>query len=634
MTGPAIVYQQELARSEALLSDLNRRFARLGLVRLVVFLGIIGLAAVAVANRGGAAVPLNGVLVVGFVSLIVWHERVAGRRERAARSVAYYQRGLARLEDRWLDGGDPGDRFRDDAHLYATDLEVFGPGSLFHYISVARSETGASKLASWLLQPADPATIIARHDAVRELAKDLSLRHDLAVAAAEARGALDSTALRTWLAGPPAGYPSWVQAATAALAVANVATTAAALAGWIPGFVVLGSYLVSLAVARVQSARTDPVLQSVERPARELRVLAALLSRVTDHQFTSGRLRHLAATWSGAGSAVAEIRRLERLVDLLDARRNQLFMPVAALTLFGTQLGVAIERWRTRVGTQAVGWLEAIGELEALSSFATLAFEHPTDAFPEIVADGALVEATGVAHPLLPSARAVRNDFDLGGARRLVMVSGSNMSGKSTFLKAIGTNVVLALAGAPTRATRFRVGPVTLGASLVLRESLLEGRSRFYAEVLRLKAIVTQAEAGVPVLFLLDEMLSGTNSHDRAIGARGILEGLVARGAIGIVTTHDLALTEIAKSMDGAALNCHLEDELIDGQLHFDYRLKPGVVQRSNALELMKSIGLTSALGPRPSAERRVPSAEGADEDVGKNASTGGVVGSEADAET
>ncbi len=596
MSGPAIIYQQELARSEGLLSGLNRRFARLGFARLAVFVGIIALAAVAVANRGGAAVPLNGALVAGFVGLIGWHERVARRRERAERSVAYYRRGLARLEDRWLEGGDPGDRFRDDAHLYATDLEVFGQGSLFHYISVARSETGASMLASWLLRPADAATIGARNDAVRELAQDLALRHDLAVAASEARGALDSTALRAWLAAPPAGFPSWVRPTAALLAVANVATTGAGLAGWIPGFVVLGSYLVSLAVVRFQSVRTSPVLHSVERPARELRVLAALLSRVADHPFASGRLRHLAGTWSGASSAVAEIRRLERLVDLLDARRNQLFMPVAALTLFGTQLAVAIERWRARVGTKAVGWLEAVGELEALSSFATLAFEHPADAFPEIVAEGAFVETTGVAHPLLPSDRAVRNDFNLGGSRRLVMVSGSNMSGKSTFLKAIGANVVLALAGAPTRSTRFRVGQVALGASLVLRESLLEGRSRFYAEVLRLKAIVTRAETGGPVLFLLDEMLSGTNSHDRAIGARGILEGLVARGAIGIVTTHDLALTEIAKSMEAAALNCHLEDELIDGQLHFDYRIKPGVVERSNALELMKSIGLTSAL--------------------------------------
>ena len=591
---PAGTYQEALARAEALLSSLNLQFSRIGFVRLVAFLGILGLAALAVANRGGVAVPINGGLALVFVGLIVWHERVAGRRERAARSAAYYERGLARLEDRWTDGGDPGDRFRDDDHLYATDLELFGSGSLFHYLSVARSETGAATLASWLLRPSDHAAITARHEAVRELTPNLGLRHDLAVSTAHARGALDSTALRGWLAAPGAGFPGWARVVAAGLAVANIATTAAALAGWIPGYVPLASYLISLALARLCSARTDPVIQSVERPARELRVLAALLRRVADESFSSGRLGELATTWTGAGSAVAEIRRLDRLVDLLDARRNQLFMPIAGLTLFGTQLAIAIEAWRARAGAKAVGWLEAVGELEALSSFATLAFENPADTFPEMTTGGALVDAAGLAHPLLPHRRAIRNDFTLGGPVRLAMLSGSNMSGKSTFLKAIGTNVVLALAGAPTRTTRLRIGPATLGASLVLRESLLEGRSRFYAEVLRLKAIVTRAEAGDPVLFLLDEMLSGTNSHDRAIGARGILEGLVARGAIGIVTTHDLALTDIAKSMGAQALNCHLEDDLIDGQLHFDYRIKPGVVARSNALELMKNIGLTS----------------------------------------
>jgi len=593
VTDPAGTYREALARAETLRSGLDARFGRIGFARLVVFLGIISLAVVAVANRGGAAVPLNGALAVVFVILVVWHERIAGRRERAGRSVAYYQRGLARLEDRWLDGGDQGDRFQDDAHLYATDLELFGRGSLFHYVSVARSETGASILASWLLRPSEPAAITARHEAVRELAPNLQLRHDLAVAAADARGALDSAALRAWLADGPAGFPSWARPVAAGLALTNLATTAAGLAGWIPGYLVLASYLASLVVVRLCGARTDPVVHSVERPARELRVLAALLRRVADESFTSGRLRDLATTWTGATPAVAEIRRLERMVDLLDARRNQLFLPVAGLTLFGTQLAIAIDAWRTRVGASAIGWLEAVGELEALSSFATLGYENPADTFPEMLTEAAVVEAAGLAHPLLPHDRAVRNDFRLGGPLRLVMLSGSNMSGKSTFLKAIGTNVVLALAGAPTRATRFRLGPVSLGASLVLRESLLEGRSRFYAEVLRLKAIVSRAEAGDPVLFLLDEMLSGTNSHDRAIGARGILDGLVARGAIGIVTTHDLALTDIATSMGAKALNCHLEDELIGGRLHFDYRIKPGVVQRSNALELMKSVGLT-----------------------------------------
>ena len=593
MADAAGVYREALTRAESLRAEFDRHFSRIGFLRLVVFLGIIVLAAVAVANRGGLAVPLNGALAITFGALIVWHERVARRREQAGRSVGYYQRGLARLEDRWVDGGDSGDRFRDDNHLYAADLELFGPGSLFQYLSVARSETGASILASWLRQPANPATITARHEAVRELAPNLRLRHDLAVSAADAKGALDSGALRGWLAAPPAGVPGWTGPVAAGLAVANVATTGAALAAWIPGYVVLAFFVISLLVVRLLSGRTSPVLQSVERPARELRVLAGLLRRVADEPFASARLRELATTWSGATSARAEIRRLGQLVDLLDARRNQLFLPIAGLTLFGTQLALAIEAWRIRVGAKAVGWLDAVGELEALSSFATLAFENPADTFPEVATDGALIDASGLAHPLLPHDRAVRNDFTLGGPLRLVMLSGSNMSGKSTFLKAVGTNVVLALAGAPTRTTRLRIGPVSLGGSLVLRESLLEGRSRFYAEVLRLKAIVTRAEAGDPVLFLLDEMLAGTNSHDRAIGARGILEGLIARGAIGIVTTHDLALTEIVKSMGSKALNCHLEDELIDGQLHFDYQIKPGVVQRSNALELMRSIGLT-----------------------------------------
>ncbi len=592
-SGPVETYRKALDRTEAALAELNRQFSRVGVGRLAIFVGIIGALGLAVANRGGTAVPLVGGLAALFVGMIVWHERIARRRDRAARSVAYYRRGLDRLEDRWVDGGDPGDRFRDDAHLYATDLELFGRGSLFHYISEARSETGAAILASWLLRPSPPDDITARHQAVAELAANHALRHDLAVAAAAAQGALDSAALRAWLAAPPAGLPSWTRVATAGLAVTNLATTGVALAGWIPGYFVLPSYFASLIVAQALGRRSTAVIQSVERPIRELRVLASLLKRVAGEQFASGRLRSLSAMWTGATSAVTEIGRLERLVDLLDARRNQLFMPIAALTLFGSQLAAAIEAWRSRVGRMAAGWLEAVGELEALASLATLAYENPDDTFPVVVSGESLVDATGLAHPLLPRNQAVRNDITVGGPVRLVMVSGSNMSGKSTLLKAIGTNVVLALAGAPTRTTRFRVGITSLGASLVLRESLLEGRSRFYAEVLRLKAIVTKAEAGEPVLFLLDEMLSGTNSHDRAIGARGILDGLVARGAIGLVTTHDLALTEIARSMGPRALNCHLEDELIDGQLHFDYRIKPGVVERSNALALMKSVGLT-----------------------------------------
>jgi DNA mismatch repair ATPase MutS len=239
-----------------------------------------------------------------------------------------------------------------------------------------------------------------------------------------------------------------------------------------------------------------------------------------------------------------------------------------------------------------VDWLDAIGDLEALAALATLTYEHPDDAFPDLVAGPPRLEGSGLAHPLLAAAGVVRNDVSLGGGCRLIVVSGSNMSGKSTLLKALGVNLALAQAGAPVRAARFVTSPFAVGASLVLRASRLEGRSRFFAEIVRLRDIVALTGGARPVLFLLDELLSGTNSHDRAIGAAGILRGLLDRGAAGLVTTHDLALARIADELGDRAANWHFEDRLVAGKLEFDYRLRPGVVSRSNALELMRSIGL------------------------------------------
>jgi DNA mismatch repair ATPase MutS len=210
--------------------------------------------------------------------------------------------------------------------------------------------------------------------------------------------------------------------------------------------------------------------------------------------------------------------------------------------------------------------------------------------------DGPLFEADGLGHPLLPNC--VPNDLRLGGDRRLLVVSGSNMSGKSTLLRSVGTGVVLALCGAPVKARALRLSPLQIGASLHVQDSLLEGKSLFYAEIVRLRLLVDLAEPAPdqsprpPLLFLLDEILHGTNSHDRRIGAEGVLRGLVERGAVGLVTTHDLALTEVAKNMAPRADNVHFQDELQGGQLHFDYRMRDGVVQKSNALELMRAVGL------------------------------------------
>jgi DNA mismatch repair ATPase MutS len=253
---------------------------------------------------------------------------------------------------------------------------------------------------------------------------------------------------------------------------------------------------------------------------------------------------------------------------------------------------MSIELWRQHSGPAVARWLAAIGEIEALSSIAGYAFEHPDDPFPELVDDGAYFDAEQLGHPLIPRTQNVRTDLLLGSKPTVLIVSGSNMSGKSTLLRSVGTNTVLALAGAPVRARRLRLSPLQVGASIRIQDSLQAGASRFYAEITRLHQIVDLTKGPLRVLFLLDEILHGTNSHDRLIGAEGVVRGLVQRGAIGLVTTHDLALTKIVDELRDRAANVHFEDHLEAGKMTFDYILRPGVLQKSNALELMRSVGL------------------------------------------
>jgi len=287
--------------------------------------------------------------------------------------------------------------------------------------------------------------------------------------------------------------------------------------------------------------------------------------------------------------ASRQIERLRRLVALLDARRNQFFAPFALLLLWTTNIAFAIERWRTESGAEIVKWIDAIGEMEALLSLSSFAFEHPAFVMPEVIDGDAIFDGDAVGHPLIPDDRRVANDVRIGGQLRLLIVSGSNMSGKSTLMRSIGINTILALAGAPVCAARLRVSPMSVGASISLNDSLQEGASRFYAEILRIRDILRTPP---PLLFLLDEVLGGTNSHDRRIGAEAIIRSLVARGAIGLLTTHDLALAKIAEELAPRAANVHFEDHIENGEVMFDYRMRPGVVTKSNALELMRAVGI------------------------------------------
>jgi hypothetical protein len=340
-------------------------------------------------------------------------------------------------------------------------------------------------------------------------------------------------------------------------------------------------------------ARLARILGAMEMPARDLGVLAGLIGRVEHEQFESPLLRDLIRRVRTEGlPASRQIARLRRLIEFRDQARNQMFAIVAEPLLWSVHFGFAVERWRQVSGPHLGDWLAAMGEVEALASLAGYAAEHPECVLPELLSEGEPVfEAEGLAHPLLGPG-AVPNDVRLGEGMQLLLISGSNMSGKSTLLRAVGLNTVLAWAGAPVRARRLRVSSVAVGASMRLQDNLLEGASRFYAEITRLRQIVDLASADRPLLFLLDELLSGTNSHDRLIGSEAVVRTLVERGAIGMVTTHDLALAHIADELAPRAVNVHFEDHIEDGRIVFDYRMRPGVVQKSNAIELMRSVGL------------------------------------------
>ncbi len=536
------------------------------------------------------------------------------RRAGLSRAIAFYDRALARLDGRWAGTGESGERFLDDHHLYARDLDLFGHGSLFQLLCRARTGIGEGTLAAWLTAPAPPDAVLARQRCVAEISPKLDLREDLAVLGEEARSGVQPQALADWGEGAPLLGPNGFRLVARGLSVLGVfaagtvlvylVTVAAIMAGVFvielsPGVVAgMAIYFVVVtalcgSVAWRFAAAAGGILQEAEEAARDLGLLAGVLERLEVEAFASPRLVSLQRELDTDGLPPSRrIARLKRLIEFVEQRDNLLVRLLGPLVLWDLHLAYGLEDWRRVSGAALRRWLDAVGEIEALSSLGAYHYERPDDVFPEFVEQSPLFEAEALRHPLLPEDGAVPNDVSISRQPRVLVVSGSNMSGKSTLLRTVGTNAVLAQAGAPVGARSLRLSPLVVGASIRVVDSLQEGESRFYAEILRLGAIVEQASGEPPVLFLIDEFLHGTNSHDRRIGAEAIVRRLVERGSFGFVTTHDLALTHIADALGDQGANVHFEDHLEDGKMRFDYRMRAGVVEKSNALELMRSVGL------------------------------------------
>ena len=592
MPDPRAEYDARIARWSAELARADRRHAMLSYIRLALAGLVVVLAWQAfVSHRLSAVWPFAP--AAGFAAIVLVHVRVIDRMERAGRARQLYQRGVARLDSTWAGAGPDGARFL-DGHPFARDLDLFGPASLFQLLDTARTQVGEDTLAAWLRAGADLEEVRARQAAVAELAPKIEFREDLAVLAAEAYVGRTDT-LMAWAESPPSGLGRAHGFVFAACAIVSASLVVLVFTERVPSTALVLWLLVQSGIVGLWRRRILSALTHIDTAANDLGLMSGLLERMEREPFTSPRLEALRAALFDNGTPPSRrLAQLQGLVSMLDqATLNLLIRPIGALLVVRSQVAVAIDRWHAAHGPTVAAWLRAVGDIEALAALATYAYEHPADPFPAVVEDASLFDASELGHPLIDERVAVRNDVRLGGARpRALIVSGSNMSGKSTLLRAVGVNAVLALAGAPVRARSLTMSRLTVGATLRVDDSLQAGHSRFYTEILRIRAIVDLARGSQPLLFLLDEILGGTNSYDRRVGAEAIVRALVDGGAIGLVTTHDLALTELAAGLNGRVANVHFEDRIEHGMMVFDYRMRPGVVERSNALELMRAVGL------------------------------------------
>jgi ABC-type multidrug transport system fused ATPase/permease subunit len=581
------------------LASLEARSRALGAARLVVVVvacALIG--GIVWARLGPWSWATFGGLVIAFIVLVFVHARVHDDAQRASADLRFHKRGLARLRHAWDELPAASDRFAAADHPFASDLDVFGRASLMQLIDATETRFGETRLAQLLslVSPASfPQEALARQEAVRDLAKRFAFREALATTGVRLEDEKpDPATLVVWAEGPhksPSiiGWVAWIVPAVILGAIAL-----GAIVG-ISASVVTALSIGGIAVGIAAGARFAPMLEAVSAGASSVTRWGAMIAAIEGERFDATLLCQLRAKLESDGRRAShEIGRLERIVSFSDARRNEVFrFIIGPLLMWDAHCAIALLRWRARTGSRLRAWLETLGEIEALASLAGFAFEHPDFAWPDLSSEPGF-EARDLGHPLIDDDRRVGNDVRFASSGHALVITGSNMSGKSTLLRALGTNAVLAAAGAPTCAKAFRMGPLRVATSMSIEDSLEQGVSHFYAELHRLKRVIDLARepGSAPVLFLLDEILHGTNSRERIIGACAVVEELLTLGALGAVSTHDLGITVLERKLAGRVENAHFEEQVHGDAMTFDYVLRPGIVRSSNALRLMRAVGI------------------------------------------
>jgi ABC-type multidrug transport system fused ATPase/permease subunit len=594
-------YARRRDERQQALSALTVRDRAVSLVRvLCIVAAAVGLAVSVWSSipRAGTGLTIGAVLL--FVVLVVVHVRLDEQMHRLGAAVSYFQRGILRIDGEHGKAARTGEKYLSTKHPYADDLDIFGPDSLFSLIDSTETLFGEETLARWLNgEDQDNEGLCARQDAVKDTASRQNLREEFAVT-----GSLigedkpDPRPFVTWVQKTDAEFAGAPLALFArAWPVVNLGMIVLGQLGVVPAWAWIGPVVLGVLVGRSVGARTHEIVNAASTKQSGLRRFATLFSLLSREQFTSSHMLALQKELSQTGAtASVEMDRLGRIVGFLDARENEVFRAlIAPVLLWDLNCAISLAAWKKRVSSGIGTWFRVLGEVEALFSLAAFLREQDV-AFPTL-SDETVFVAESLGHPLIPQKRRVQNDVTLAPA---LVITGSNMSGKSTLLRTLGVNAVLARIGAPVCAKSLTIGPLRIATSLRVRDSLGDGVSRFYAELEKIKNVVAATRKG-PTLFLLDEVLAGTNARERIAGAKDIARDLIDHGALGALSTHDLELCKLAPDTapadenEGARAgvrNVHFEEQVNGEVMTFDYKLRPGIVTTSNALRLMKALGL------------------------------------------
>ncbi|WP_153798351.1 MutS-related protein [Foetidibacter luteolus] len=592
---PLQAYQQNITTFENQLVSLKGKSSRIAWLRLVVFVATI----VAIRLTWGSDTWIViGTTIAGIAIFLKLVAADADNKEEILnqeRLLAISKAEVDILHHNFA-ARDAGTEFMPPHHLYAKDLDIFGPASLYQYINRCSSQQGKQLLAGHLLQPQPAGHIEMQQEAVKDLSQRPAwCQQLLSYGMAGAITAATEKKLIQWLQQPPVMaqlYWKWlayiypvISIGTIILFAADVISTPAF------NFILVLFFAFSFSLVRY----THPVYVLLSKAVDEVNTLQRQLQHLENEQFNNRLIDGIKQQIKSnrAKTASQEILELKNILNRFDLRLNIFaFAVLNTLLLWDLRQMLALNKWKQKNGQALPHYFDAIAKLEVTASLATLAFNQPGWCYPSVTGEHLTFSGTGIGHPLIQENKRVYNNFAMQGAGKVVLVTGSNMGGKSTFLRSVGINTVLALAGSPVCAESFTVSHTQLMTSMRIEDNLAESTSTFYAELKKLETIIKAVNRGEKVFILLDEILRGTNSLDRHTGSKALIQQLIQHNATAIIATHDIELAKLQQNFPAAITNYHFDVQVANGELYFDYKLKEGICQSLNASILMKKIGI------------------------------------------